>query len=88
MAYFETDSYDSRIYSFENDVLYSFSIPALFYKGYRYYLNANFDVSKKLTLWARFAQTIQLGATSIGSGLDKINGDQKSEVKLQMMYRF
>ena len=88
LAYFETDSYDSRIYSFENDVLYSFSIPALFYKGYRYYLNANFDVSKKLTLWARFAQTIQRGATSIGSGLDKINGDQKSEVKLQMMYRF
>ena len=88
LAYFETDSYDSRIYSFENDVLYSFSIPALFYKGYRYYLNLNYDVSKKLTLWARFAQTIQQGATSIGSGLDKINGDQKSEVKLQMMVRF
>ena len=88
LVYFETDSYDSRIYAFENDVLYSFSIPAFFDKGYRYYLNLNYDVSKKLTMWARFAQTIQADAFNLGSGLDKINGNHKSEVKLQMMYHF
>ena len=87
LVYFETDSYDSRIYAFENDVLYSFSIPAFFGKGFRYYLNVNYDATKKLTVWARFAQTIQRGATSVGSGLDKITGDTKSEVKLQLMYR-
>jgi hypothetical protein len=88
LAFFETDSYDSRIYAFENDVLYSFSIPAFFGKGYRYYLNINYDISKKLTCWARFAQTIYPGQTSVGSGLDKIAGNRRSELKMQIMYNF
>jgi hypothetical protein len=29
LAYFDTDDYNSRIYTFENDLLYSFSIPPL-----------------------------------------------------------
>src|SRR5690606_38497650 len=35
---FDTDSYDSRIYAYENDILYSYSIPAFYNKGYRYYV--------------------------------------------------
>lgn len=58
LSYFATDSYDSRIYAYENDVLYSFSIPAFFDKGVRYYLNVNYDISKKMTVWVRYAQTI------------------------------
>ncbi|MEO5647166.1 MAG: helix-hairpin-helix domain-containing protein, partial [Chitinophagaceae bacterium] len=61
LQYFETDSYNSRLYAYENDVLYSFSIPVFYDKGYRYYINANYDLSKKLTLWLRFAQTISSG---------------------------
>ncbi|MBE9512403.1 MAG: helix-hairpin-helix domain-containing protein, partial [Bacteroidetes bacterium] len=37
-AIFDTDSYNTRIYTYENDVLYSFSVPALFSKGTRSYL--------------------------------------------------
>ncbi|HSR40417.1 MAG TPA: helix-hairpin-helix domain-containing protein, partial [Phnomibacter sp.] len=33
LQYFETDGYNSRIYAFENDVLYSFSIPVFYDKG-------------------------------------------------------
>jgi hypothetical protein len=33
LQYFETGSYDSRIYAYENDVLFSYSIPAFFDKG-------------------------------------------------------
>ncbi len=86
--YFETDNYDSRLYAYENDVLYSFSIPVFYDKGYRYYLNANYDITGKLTAWARIAQTIYPDRTTIGSGLDEINGNRKTEVKLQIMYKF
>src|SRR6185436_18252229 len=34
---FDSDSYDSRIYTYENDVLYAFSIPSYYYRGSRYY---------------------------------------------------
>jgi len=88
LLYFETDGYNSRIYAFENDVLYGYSIPVFFDKGYRYYFNINYDVTRKLSFWLRLAQTIYPGKKTIGSGLDLINGNKKSEVKLQGIYSF
>ena len=87
-SYFETDGYDSRIYSFENDVLYAYSIPVFFGKGYRYYLNMQYKINKKLSCWARFAQTIYADRNEIGSGLDLIKGNKKSEIKFEIMYAF
>ncbi|MES2777030.1 MAG: helix-hairpin-helix domain-containing protein [Bacteroidota bacterium] len=86
LQYFETDSYDSRMYAFENDVLYSFSIPVFYEKGYRYYLNLNYDLSRRLSAWFRISQTISPGKTSIGSGNDEISGNRKTELKLQALY--
>jgi Helix-hairpin-helix motif len=88
LQYFETDGYNSRIYAYENDVLYSFSIPAFYDKGFRYYLTLNYDVSKKLSVWVRWAQSIYLVISSIGSGLDEINGNKRSELKLQARWVF
>ena len=88
LMYFETDDYNSRLYAYENDVLYSYSIPVFYDKGYRYYINVNYDVSKKISIWARWAQFIYPQKTSIGSGLDAISGNRKTEVKLQVMARF
>jgi len=83
LQYFETDGYNSRIYAYENDVLYSYSIPAFFDKGFRYYLTLNYDISKKMSLWLRWAQTIYRDQSSIGSGLDEISGNHRSEIKMQ-----
>jgi hypothetical protein len=88
LQYFETDGYNSRLYAYENDVLYSYSIPAFFDKGYRYYVTLNYDLTKKLSFWFRWAQTIYLEKDLIGSGLDEINRNKKSEVKLQARYLF
>lgn len=88
LQYFETDSYNSRLYAYEDDLLYSFSIPVFYGKGVRYYINAHYDFSKKLGLWCRFAQTIYKDQTTVGTGLDQINGNKKTEVKLQAIYQF
>ena len=88
LQYFETDNFDSRIYSFENDVLYSFTIPPFSDKGYRWYTNLNYDVSKKLTVWLRFAQTIFSNRSTVGSGLDEIPANHRSEVRVQFMWKF
>ncbi|MDG1741419.1 MAG: hypothetical protein P8H43_02475, partial [Crocinitomicaceae bacterium] len=37
-ALFDTESYNSRIYSFENNALYVFSVPANYYQGSRAYV--------------------------------------------------
>lgn len=88
LQYFKTDSSDSRLYSYESDVLYSYSIPQFIGKGLRYYINVNYDFGKKMTVWFRWAQTIYAGKTSISSSLDEIEGNKKSEVKFQAIYNF
>lgn len=88
LQYFETDDFNSRIYAYENDVLYGFSIPPFSYKGYRYYLNINYDVSKKLGLWLRWGQVIYKERHTVGSGLDEIFGNQRSEIKVQVLWNF
>ncbi len=86
LQYFETDGFDSRIYAYESDVLYSYSIPVFLDKGFRYYLNMNYDISKKLTVWLRFAQTIYRDQEIIGSGLDEIKGNKRTEAKFQLRF--
>ncbi len=88
LQYFETESYNSRLYAYENDVLYSYSIPVFYDKGFRYYANLNYDATPKLTLWLRLAQTVYAGKTKVGSGLDEINSNKKTEIKLQVLYKF
>ena len=82
LQYFETDEYNSRIYSYENDVLFYYSIPAFFYTGYRYYLNFNYNLNSNISFWLKWSQTIYNDVESIGSGLDQIPGSVKSEIRL------
>lgn len=44
---FNTDDWDTRIYTYENDLLYSYSIPALYGRGSRNYLMADWKISNK-----------------------------------------
>jgi hypothetical protein len=88
VEYFETGGYNSRIYTYENDVLYSFSIPGFYNQGNRYYFNVNYDLRKNLSVWIRWAQTIYKNKTSIGSGLEEIPGNQRSEIKIQTILLF
>ncbi len=81
--------YDARIYAYENDVLYAFSVPGYFYQGYRTYLMLKYDITRRLTLWARYAQTTYTDRDIISKGsLNEIDGNTKSEIKLQLRYKF
>ncbi len=84
LQYFETDGYNSRIYAYENDVLYSYSIPPFFDKGFRYYLTLNYDLGKKISVWLRLARTAYLNRETVGSGLDEIPGNSRTEGKIQV----
>jgi hypothetical protein len=86
-ALFDTYSYNERIYSYENDVLYGYSVPAYEGKGIRCYLLINWSPLRKLEIWFRYAQTFYTDRNTIGTGLEQINGDMKSEIKLQIRFR-
>ena len=88
LQYFETEGYNSRLYAYENDVLYSFSIPVFYDKGYRVYVNLNYDINKKMAIWARLARSVFPDQNKVGSGLDEINANHRTEVKFQVLYKF
>lgn len=85
-ALFDTDDYDSRIYAFENHVLWTFSIPAFSGQGQRYYLLGEYDISKKLRLYFRWARTTFTDQEVISSGLQEIRGNKQTETTLLLRY--
>ncbi len=85
---FDTDTYDTRIYVYETDVLYGFSIPALYDKGTRVYLMLKYTFIKNLDVWVRVAQTNYVNKTVIGTGLTEIQGNHKTEATIQVRYKF
>jgi hypothetical protein len=84
LAWFITESYNSRIYAYENDLLYTFAIPAYFGKGFRTYLNIKYRVSKNLDFWLKAGNTFWSDRETISSGYSEIFGKNKTELKLQL----
>lgn len=87
-ALFESQSYDSRIYAYENDVLYFFSIPAYYNRGSRTYLTARYSWGKHIDIWLRWSQWYYNDQDVILSGLNEINGNTKTELRAQVRFTF
>jgi len=88
LALFDVEDFNSRIYAFENDLLYSFSIPAFFNQGMRYYLLVRYRGFRRVMIEARFAQTYYTNIDQIGSGPLLINGNTRTDIRVQIKYSF
>lgn len=87
VAYFHTDSYNSRIYAYEQDVLYGAGFPMYYGEGFRAYANIRLRVGRRIDLWGRYATTMYQGVESVGSQLDRIDGNRRSDFRVQIRYR-
>ncbi len=88
VAIFETDSYDSRMYEYEDDLPCASSNPALYGRGLRWYLILQYNIFLKSDIGVKYSQTIKDGVTSVGSGLDEIEGNTQSLLTMQLDVRF
>jgi hypothetical protein len=87
-ALFHTDAWNARLYAYENDVLYSYSIPAYYGKGARIYGIFKFDVRRNIDVWFRIAQWTYTDRDFISSGNSMISGFRKTDCTLQMRMQF
>ncbi len=85
---FDTDSYNSRIYAYENDVLYAFSIPAYYNRGTRTYLTVKYNIKRGIDIWLRYGLFYYDNVDVISSGLEEIQGNHKQEIKAQIRFKF
>ena len=77
---FKTDDWNSRMYTYENDLLYSYSIPALYGEGSRSYLMAKWDIGKFAELRIKYGIT-----SSVPAGKSFENTE---EIKIQFRIWF
>ena len=55
---FDARHYYNRIYNYENDVLYGYSVPAVYGQGGRIYLNMRWQIIRQLGLYLRISNTV------------------------------
>lgn len=86
--FFDIESYDNRIYSYERDVLYAFSIPAMNGRGSRCYLNLKYSATDQISIYSKIAQTVYMDKESIGSSQEEISGNKKTDIRILLRMKF
>ncbi len=85
---FNTDDYDSRVWLYENSGLYASSSTSLYGKGCRLSSSIRYKIRESLTLWIRYAQTTYSNRELIGSALEQIKGNNKSDLSFYIQWLF
>jgi len=81
---FNTSSYESRIYTYESDVLYLSSTPASYGRGSRTYLNMNYKMNDTFTFYLKTSYSKTFDDRTLGSSLDAIDADHKTDIHFQV----
>ncbi|MEN9347873.1 MAG: hypothetical protein RLZZ77_1384 [Bacteroidota bacterium] len=87
-AIMDIQDWNARIYAYENDVLYRFSILPYYGKGSRAYAMVSWDIRRGMELQVRYGQWIYTDRTTISSGNSAISGNQLSDVIAQLHFSF
>lgn len=87
-AFFQTDDYQTRIYSYEKNILYAFNMPSFYGKGIRLAASVRWDILKQLSLSAKLGYTYYMDRDVIGTDLEEINGNQKMDLYALLRWKF
>lgn len=86
--YFNTDGYDSRLYSYERAMPHTFSFPAYYGHGIRYSLVATWSPSPTLQFNAKAGITDYFDRSTISSGQQQINASSACDIEVGMRWRW
>lgn len=88
LTVFDTGGFSSRVYQFENDMLYVMSNPALFDRGQRSYFLLRYQAGGAVDFWVKYAVTVYENRLTVGTGPDRSAGNTRSTLGLQMRVTF
>lgn len=87
-AWFCTDDYNSRISSYEKNILYAFNMPSFYGKGLRAAVTFRWDVVDKLSLSVKWAHTYYSDRDVIGTEQEEIKGHHKTDMYALIRWKF
>lgn len=88
IVFFRTDSYDSRVYEFENDLTGVMTNPPLYGEGTRWYLFAQYKTSLGLTLSMKYSELFKPAERTLSSGDTEIQGNIDNRLSFQLDFQF
>ena len=86
--YFNTDGYDSRLYSYERAMPRTFSYPSYFGHGIRYSLVAEWRPVPSLQFTAKAGVSDYFDRSTIGSSNQQINASSACDIELGMKWKW
>ena len=88
IIFFQTDSFNSAVYEYENDLLGVMPNLAMYGKGVRWYLIIKYKPLNFLTLSTKYSETYKPDVTSLSSGDNEIIGNVDNRISFQIDLSF
>ncbi len=88
IIFFQTDSFASRIYEFENDLIGVMTNQPLWGSGIKWYLLIRYNPFNNFKLSLKYSELYKPNETFLGSGYNLIEGNLKNKISLQIDYSF
>ncbi|MEM8559212.1 MAG: helix-hairpin-helix domain-containing protein [Bacteroidota bacterium] len=88
LTFFDTASFDARLYQFESDATGVLTNVVLTGRGTRAYLLATIEPMERVRFQAKLSQTRFEDRFTVGSGLDEVEGPQVRDLTVQLQVQF
>ena len=85
---FDTDDYETRLYTYERGPLYTMNFPMSYGRGVRENLFVKYDLSKNIHFIGKVSHLHYFDRDVIGTGLQQISGRNKTDIDLQLRLKW
>lgn len=86
--WFHTQDYTSRVYMYEQGLLYAFSMMSLYGRGERWAWTMDYNWKKRLTFQVKWGWMHYRDRSTISSGAEEIQGNNKYDLQFQIRLKW
>ena len=87
LTIFDTDSFDSRVFQYENDMPGVVTNRALFGRGNRWYFLIRYKPTRQLSVYLKYSETFRDDVDVTGTGANRIESNLDRRIAFQMETR-
>lgn len=88
IGYFKSETFDSRLYSYERNILSTFYMPSFYGEGFRATLSLRWNILDNLSFSIKCAQTRYFNRDVISSGTEEIEGNKRTDIFTYLVLKF
>lgn len=88
VGYFNAPSFDTRLYSYERNILNTFYIPSFYGQGMRLSLSARYNLTESVSFSLKLGNTSYFNKREIGTGNETIYGAHRTDIYTYLRWRF